>query len=499
MMGDMDKRTLTEGILDKDFTGKFTFNPKEGIDNPIMVITDDTDSGPPRPRLCVLKREQGESYGFNLRAEKGRPGHIIRSIASGGIAERSGLMDGDRLLEVNGCFVDDISHQEVSRRINVSGNQISVLVLSGDQYEQAKSEAHDLRNVAVVTKCESVKPPRLCHIKKNSTSGLGIGFTAVEGQKGHFTVNLVPGGAAEKAGVYKGDRLVWMNGGNVEDLTHSALTKMLKKSGSQVTILVVDAESEKYYNSQRLPILPAMATPHNLPFKARKFHLVQDKNGYGFILRLEKSPSGRTAHVLREMDHGGPAEKAGVRDGELLLEVNEESVMSLKHEEIVDRVRQSGQEVTITTITPKGLDFYTMLGLSPLLFCEEVKEQDSSVPATLINEEEENTCKPRFCTVQKGSLGFGFNVSSVPHMSGNFISQVVDGGPGHKAGLREGDLMLEVNGHNVEKKSLDDVIILMKEGTSLSLRVVQKLDHQQPAPEPCSSQEEGNTDEITYL
>lgn len=65
------------------------------------------------PRLCVLKREQGESYGFFLRVERGRPGHIIRNVAPGGIAERSGLRDGDRLLEVNCCFVDDSSHQEV--------------------------------------------------------------------------------------------------------------------------------------------------------------------------------------------------------------------------------------------------------------------------------------------------------------------------------------------------------------------------------------------------
>lgn len=65
------------------------------------------------PRLCVLKREEGESYGFHLRVEKGRHGHIIRNVMSGGVAARSGLKDGDRLLEVNNCFVDNIPHLEV--------------------------------------------------------------------------------------------------------------------------------------------------------------------------------------------------------------------------------------------------------------------------------------------------------------------------------------------------------------------------------------------------
>ena len=40
-------------------------------------------------------------------------------------------------------------------------------------------------------------------------------------------MNLAAGGAAEKAGVCKGDRLVWMDGATVSDLTHSALSRMV--------------------------------------------------------------------------------------------------------------------------------------------------------------------------------------------------------------------------------------------------------------------------------
>ncbi len=69
-------------------------------------------------------------------------------------------------------------------------------------------------------------------------------------------------------------------------------------------------------------------------------------------------------HVLREVDRGSPAETAGMQDGELLLEVNGESVESLKHEEIVDRVRLSGKQVSLTAITPKGMEFYTQVNIS---------------------------------------------------------------------------------------------------------------------------------------
>lgn len=40
-------------------------------------------------------------------------------------------------------------------------------------------------------------------------------------------MNLISGGAAEKAGVRRGDHLVWMDGAAVSDLTHAALSLMV--------------------------------------------------------------------------------------------------------------------------------------------------------------------------------------------------------------------------------------------------------------------------------
>uniref|UniRef100_A0A7N8X175 NHERF family PDZ scaffold protein 4b n=1 Tax=Mastacembelus armatus TaxID=205130 RepID=A0A7N8X175_9TELE len=109
------------------FCRKFTFNPKEGIDNPVMVITEDADSvSTPRPRLCVLKRDEGESYGFHLRVEQGRQGHIIRNVVLGGVGGCSGLQDGDRLLEVNNFYVVD--HEEIVARIKQSGQWCLVVL-----------------------------------------------------------------------------------------------------------------------------------------------------------------------------------------------------------------------------------------------------------------------------------------------------------------------------------------------------------------------------------
>lgn len=55
---------------------------------------------------------------------------------------------------------------------------------------------------------------------------------------------------------------------------------------------------------------------------------------------------------------------------------------------------------------------------------------------------------------------------------------MVPGGPGQRAGLVVGDVVLEVNGQNVEAKSVEDIIVLVKEGGNfLSLRITKKANY----------------------
>uniref|UniRef100_A0A8C3XD26 PDZ domain-containing protein n=1 Tax=Cyanoderma ruficeps TaxID=181631 RepID=A0A8C3XD26_9PASS len=96
---------------------KFEFNPKVGIDNPALTLTEDTGKympSSPRPRFYLLSKESTETFGFCLHEELGCQGHVIRQIELGGVAQRRGLQDGDRLLQVNGHFVDHMDHLRVS-------------------------------------------------------------------------------------------------------------------------------------------------------------------------------------------------------------------------------------------------------------------------------------------------------------------------------------------------------------------------------------------------
>uniref|UniRef100_A0A674ILI8 PDZ domain-containing protein n=1 Tax=Terrapene triunguis TaxID=2587831 RepID=A0A674ILI8_9SAUR len=117
-----DLRAFSSAGLEdtKELTLKFEFNPKDGIDNPALSLAEDSGKGQPwacaeKPRFYLLTKGDGESFGFCLREEVGNKGHIIRQVTCGGVAQRRGLQDGDRILEVNGEYVDNMEHFRVRR------------------------------------------------------------------------------------------------------------------------------------------------------------------------------------------------------------------------------------------------------------------------------------------------------------------------------------------------------------------------------------------------
>ncbi|XP_073958873.1 LOW QUALITY PROTEIN: Na(+)/H(+) exchange regulatory cofactor NHE-RF1-like [Choristoneura fumiferana] len=83
----------------------------------------------PEPRLChVRKVPTFDGYGFNLHAEKGKPGQYIGKVDEGSPAEAAGLRRGDRILEVNGNSIAGETHKQVVARIKERPDDASLLV-----------------------------------------------------------------------------------------------------------------------------------------------------------------------------------------------------------------------------------------------------------------------------------------------------------------------------------------------------------------------------------
>ncbi|XP_051934976.1 Na(+)/H(+) exchange regulatory cofactor NHE-RF4-like isoform X1 [Hippocampus zosterae] len=368
------------GCQDVTELPRFTFNPKEGIDNPALVITDDFESEQnPLPKLYHLRRVEGQNFGFYLQSVTEKQGLEITDVDPWSPAEHSGLKAGDRVLEVNDDYVVNMNFIKVARKIQSSGLHLFLLVLTKVDYEQAVCSGVDLKMLAA--KEGPCSRPRLCHITRHQGCGLGMTLISAEGLKGRCILSVETDGPAEKAGVTSGDRLVWINGIMTSHLTHESINKSLKKSADSVTVLVIDGESESCYIRRKMPILPVLAGHCNLPHSAKTMHLVKGPEGYGFLLRQEKiTDKQQTVHVLREVDKGSPAEEAGMEDGDLLLAVNGELVEFLEHDDVVKRVRKSGESVTFTTVSIQGRRLFRQLGISPLFFHGEFIHQDDCVP-----------------------------------------------------------------------------------------------------------------------
>ena len=87
-------------------------------------------ANPPKPRLCYLyKVEDFDGYGFNLEKRRGRDGQYIGNIELGSPADRGGLRDGDRVVEVNGENIETKSHKKVVKKIKDLKGEVSLLLV----------------------------------------------------------------------------------------------------------------------------------------------------------------------------------------------------------------------------------------------------------------------------------------------------------------------------------------------------------------------------------
>ena len=99
-------------------------------------------SSKPAARLChIIQWKHFDGYGFNLHAEKGKPGQYIGKVDAGSPAEAAGLKEGDRIVEVNGVNIANENHKQVVQRIKAVPNETKLLVVDSeaDKYFKARN------------------------------------------------------------------------------------------------------------------------------------------------------------------------------------------------------------------------------------------------------------------------------------------------------------------------------------------------------------------------
>ncbi|XP_068614745.1 Na(+)/H(+) exchange regulatory cofactor NHE-RF3-like [Brachionichthys hirsutus] len=431
-----------------------------------------------KPRLISLTKRPGSTFGFFLRLEQGEDGHLIRSLDMGGQAELAGMKDGDRILRVNGKFVDGLLHSEVVDLVRNSGVSVTFHILDEASYKHLKTQGVDLSNpqspLAANGAAEQAPKPKLCYLIK---SKLGYGFSLRSGkdEPGFFMTEVVPGKVAHMAGVKGKDRVLEINGETVEESSHNQIVEKIKLSGDGLMILLADEEAQEYYKNKPVKIGSWLATIKYLPHKPRSISIINGSDGYGFLLREDPRQTG---HFMKAIDKGGPADRAGMKEADRLVAVDGKDVEKCSHEQVVDMIRQSGRTCSFLVVDKETDQMFKLGKVSPVVFCEDAKTSSSppsysealNLPtpssSSLAPQVTKEGLKPKLCTMEKTSGGFGFHLNSIQGVCGQYIMEVVKGGAADRAGLEDEDIVVEINGVNVEKNSHEEVVAMIKRSES---------------------------------
>ncbi|XP_029383880.1 Na(+)/H(+) exchange regulatory cofactor NHE-RF1a isoform X1 [Echeneis naucrates] len=259
-----------------------------------------------RPRLCVLEKGPG-GYGFHLHGEKGKTGQFIRLVEPDTPAARAGLLAHDRLVFVNGERVEGESHQQVVARIRATVGPLELIVVDGDTAELLQQ---------LNLQCQK-----------------------------EFVTEGIPRPSSGSSDDSDSDR-----GDTSSNGTPRESTPVPKENG--------DTSSE---TSGRLSV-SSSTKDDSSGLRPRLYRLKKGANGYGFNLHSEKSKPGQ---FIRAVDDDSPAQKAGLRPQDKIIQVNGVAVFGMQHSEVVAKIKAGGDETKLLVVDAETDEFFQRCNVLP--------------------------------------------------------------------------------------------------------------------------------------
>lgn len=70
---------------------------------------------------------------------------------------------------------------------------------------------------------------------------------------------------------------------------------------------------------------------------------------------------GWVGQIVKDIDSGSPAEKAGLKNNDLVVAVNGESVESLDHDSVVEMIKKGGDQTSLLVVDKETENIYKMV------------------------------------------------------------------------------------------------------------------------------------------
>ncbi|EFX87482.1 hypothetical protein DAPPUDRAFT_192104, partial [Daphnia pulex] len=236
------------------------------------------------------------------------------------------------------------------------------------------------------------------------------------------------------------------------------------------------------------------AIPPDAP-APRLCHVIKrpDFEGFGFNLFAGKVKTGQ---FIGKVDAGSPAEDAGLKPGDRIIEVNGVHIGVENHkQQVVQRIKAVANETKLLVIDPQGQLYYAERNVTITSSMPNVqKMRTPATPPQRINNRPDNlklavttaitetngssmapppksslkrvssAPAPRLCHIIKWrqDAGYGFHLLADKKRVGHFIGKVDPNTPASAGGLKVGDRIIEVNGHNVVNETHKQIVERIK-------------------------------------
>uniref|UniRef100_A0A3B3SLS3 Protein scribble homolog n=1 Tax=Paramormyrops kingsleyae TaxID=1676925 RepID=A0A3B3SLS3_9TELE len=239
--------------------------------------------------LSIVGGSDHASHPFGVR----EPGVFISKVIPHGLACRSGLRVGDRILEVNSIDLRHATHQEAVRALLSNKQEIQLLVR---------------RDPA---------PPGMQEIVIEKYPGEKLGISIRGGARGHtgnpfdpsdegiFISKVSAGGAAARDGRLRvGMRILEVNGHSLLGMTHTEAVRALRATGDTLAVLVCDG-----FDPQDAAAIEASPGVIANPFAAG----IVRKNSMESISSIDRDLSPEEMDILQKVSHLLPCRTADAK------------------------------------------------------------------------------------------------------------------------------------------------------------------------------------------
>uniref|UniRef100_A0A8C6TSL1 Na(+)/H(+) exchange regulatory cofactor NHE-RF1 n=1 Tax=Neogobius melanostomus TaxID=47308 RepID=A0A8C6TSL1_9GOBI len=336
--------------------------------------------------------------------------------------------------------------------------------------------------------------PRLCKLERGDT-GYGFHLHGEKGKTGQFIRLVEADSPAESAGLRPGDRIVFVNGEDVETQSHQQVVSRIRATVGPLALIVIDPETEqllkrhglkcqKEYVTEGVPV-EEVEDEEDEEEETGERQVDDDDEGEETVdaRNVEGTENGEDERSVNDEDEVVTTE---VEVGE---ETREETQEEVSEETCVETNEETCEEVTEETseVIPEETREETRVEIREEddAHLDVIPRQSTPVPEeqthesngdihnhveiekklSINSEKEESTeLRPRLCVIQRGPNGYGFNLHSERARPGQFIRAVDEDSPAESAGLHPQDRIVQVNGLIVEGKTHSQVVSAIKAG-----------------------------------